>query len=239
VHRPANGAGEAGTGDPAETLRRVAALGPYFTVATGGDATPGWRPAQELYRDQAVLAGVVERVRRRLGTPETRVAASIFFQGWAARLWAVSLAAVTREGRLPALPPETLLWRDDEGSVELRIERPVLRAEVDQLRQEVVHQHLEPLVAAVGRLVPIAAGLLWGNAASALLGAARVLDGAVPAAATELATGLLTHDPLRGTVEVVTGGRSLRRSCCLFYRVPGGGLCGDCVLRRAPARRPG
>ncbi|MFD2121439.1 (2Fe-2S)-binding protein [Streptomyces cirratus] len=22
-----------------------------------------------------------------------------------------------------------------------------------------------------------------------------------------------------------------RRSCCLYYRVPGGGLCGDCVLR--------
>ncbi|MFI1618174.1 (2Fe-2S)-binding protein [Streptomyces lydicus] len=24
-----------------------------------------------------------------------------------------------------------------------------------------------------------------------------------------------------------------RRSCCLYYRVPGGGLCADCVLRRA------
>jgi FhuF-like iron-sulfur protein len=21
-----------------------------------------------------------------------------------------------------------------------------------------------------------------------------------------------------------------RRSCCLYYRVPGGGLCGDCTL---------
>ncbi len=27
-----------------------------------------------------------------------------------------------------------------------------------------------------------------------------------------------------------------RRSCCLYYRVPGGGICGDCVLRR-PVRR--
>jgi hypothetical protein len=23
-----------------------------------------------------------------------------------------------------------------------------------------------------------------------------------------------------------------RRSCCLLYRVPGAGICGDCVLRR-------
>ncbi|WP_297795301.1 (2Fe-2S)-binding protein, partial [Mycobacterium sp.] len=26
-----------------------------------------------------------------------------------------------------------------------------------------------------------------------------------------------------------------RRSCCLFYRLPGGSLCDDCVLR--PTRR--
>jgi ferric iron reductase protein FhuF len=25
-----------------------------------------------------------------------------------------------------------------------------------------------------------------------------------------------------------------RRSCCLYYRVPGGGLCDDCVLTRQP-----
>ncbi|MEU7551440.1 (2Fe-2S)-binding protein [Streptomyces sp. NPDC044571] len=24
----------------------------------------------------------------------------------------------------------------------------------------------------------------------------------------------------------------VRRSCCLYYKVPGGGFCGDCVLRR-------
>jgi hypothetical protein len=25
-----------------------------------------------------------------------------------------------------------------------------------------------------------------------------------------------------------------RRSCCLYYRVPGGELCGDCVLSHRP-----
>jgi hypothetical protein len=25
-----------------------------------------------------------------------------------------------------------------------------------------------------------------------------------------------------------------RRSCCLYYRIPGGGRCGDCALDRAP-----
>jgi len=29
-----------------------------------------------------------------------------------------------------------------------------------------------------------------------------------------------------------------RRSCCLFYRVPGGGTCADCVLNEITAPRP-
>jgi len=26
----------------------------------------------------------------------------------------------------------------------------------------------------------------------------------------------------------------MRRSCCLFYRLPGAGTCGDCVLDERP-----
>ncbi|MET7378289.1 (2Fe-2S)-binding protein [Streptomyces sp. NPDC005526] len=29
-----------------------------------------------------------------------------------------------------------------------------------------------------------------------------------------------------------------RRSCCLYYRVPGGGVCGDCCFPRAPRSSP-
>ena len=28
-----------------------------------------------------------------------------------------------------------------------------------------------------------------------------------------------------------------RRTCCLYYRLPGGGLCGDCVLHQRRAAR--
>ncbi|MGB3523980.1 MAG: (2Fe-2S)-binding protein, partial [Mycobacterium sp.] len=28
-----------------------------------------------------------------------------------------------------------------------------------------------------------------------------------------------------------------RASCCLFYRTPGGGLCGDCALTHKPQVR--
>lgn len=55
-------------------------------------------------------------------------------------------------------------------------------------------------------------------------------------AAALLAAGLLADGgPLEGTGtylhEPGLGVAFLRRSCCLYYKVPGGGLCGDCVLR--------
>jgi ferric iron reductase protein FhuF len=90
----------------------------------------------------------------------------------------------------------------------------------------------------------VAPGLLWGNAASALAGTLRVLyawclgEGARPGAAARAVAlvGELMADPLlRDAGGLRAGGPGApaytRRSCCLYYRVPGGGLCGDCALR--------
>jgi ferric iron reductase protein FhuF len=66
--------------------------------------------------------------------------------------------------------------------------------------------------------------VLAGNAASALVGTARVLGWGWPLAERALARGWLAG--------ALAGSR--RTTCCLYYRVPGGGLCGDCVLDRVP-----
>ena len=219
--------------DPAlRAFRAAAAVGPYFAVAVGLDEGPGWRPAGDLYADTAVLGALVERVRVRLGTPESRVAASIFFQGWAARLWSVGLAVLVHTGRLPTLTPATLRWRDLGGTVYLGVERPELGpGSAERLADLVVGQHLEPLAEALRRAVPMSGRVLWGNAASALrgaaeaLGAARLLDRG-PAAA--LAGSVGSRGRMRDTLDA----EGRRRSCCLYYRVPGGGICGDCVLAR-------
>lgn len=109
----------------------------------------------------------------------------------------------------------------------------------------VLSGHLEPLAAALP--VKVAPGLLRGNAASALTAALRVLVASRPAlapAARDLAQALLTTGTLSGTGALRSTGTAagpglefLRRSCCLFYRVPDGGYCGDCPLP-VPARRP-
>jgi ferric iron reductase protein FhuF len=54
-----------------------------------------------------------------------------------------------------------------------------------------------------------------------------------------VAARLLRTGPLAGTGTLAyRGGRPAfrRRSCCLYYRVPGGALCADCGLTRVPAR---
>ena len=83
------------------------------------------------------------------------------------------------------------------------------------------------------------AGLLRGNSASALTGALGALvrwQPALAGPARELAVQLLGQADLAGAGEL-TGGRELsfrRNSCCLYYRLPGGGLCGDCCLDHPP-----
>ncbi len=92
-------------GLPAGTLGQVAAVGPYFAVSTGPVVEPGWRPVRALYTDQAVLAGLVGRVRVRLGVGDSRVAASILVQGHAAGVDPDTARTQLREGDTTAERP--------------------------------------------------------------------------------------------------------------------------------------
>ena len=102
--------------------------------------------------------------------------------------------------------------------------------------EQVVTGRLTPLAEAIRREVKIADGLLRGNAASALIGALVVLTTGCPGLAgpaRELAERLLSTGALAGTASFTDPGLAVRRnSCCLYYLAPGGGLCGDCSLRR-------
>jgi hypothetical protein len=216
-------------------LADAARVGPFFAVDTDPDIAdhPLWRPFTELHG--RALPAQIAAVRAKLGTGETRVAASLLFQGIAGRLWSPVLAAAAEHGVLPDLEPARTYWRAASPGPVLLAAPGVdgLSADPAAVRRVVVERHLRPLVAAVRVLTPVAEGLLWGNAASALTGALAVLTGARPASAAQgrrLVEELLSMPPLRGTGTLGPQG-FLRRSCCLYYRVPGGGLCGDCALR--------
>lgn len=193
------------------------------------------------------LASRVRRVAGVLRTSEARVAASVAQQGLAARLWSVALGCAALYGAVPDLAPRLLRW-DPGGSAPddlwLTTVRP-LPADAVTIADLVLHGHLEPLAAALRSRHRLAPGLLRGNAASALAGAARELDRwghrngrtDVAARAGSLARELLA-DPLLAGTGTLTGTAFRRRSCCLYYRVPGGGVCGDCCLVRPPRSSP-
>ncbi|MGW1625388.1 (2Fe-2S)-binding protein [Streptomyces sp. NPDC002172] len=217
----------------------------------------------DVYRN--ALTFRVDAVSRRLRTGEPRVAASIAHQGLAARLWSVALGCAVRYGRLPDLGPGLLHWDpgatapDDLWLAEVRAlpagtgpaapGDPVVPADpavlADAVVRVVVHGHLEPLGAALRDRYGLAAGLLWGNAGSALAGAARELDrwaranrcADVAARTRALADALFAH-PLLSATGTRTGLAFRRRSCCLYYRVPGGGVCGDCCFTQPPRSSP-
>lgn len=218
-------------------------VGGFFVLRTTAPETGGaHRPLSRLYAgEDGPLTARVDRVAARLRAPERRVGASVAHLGLAARLWSTALGPAALYGRIPDLAPDELHWDgaltspDDlwwSGSA-------TLPATVDSLRAAVQEAHLVPLHAALRRDGRISPRLLWGNAGSALAGALRELTRwarardrpEVAERAAALVAGLLDHPDLAGTVR---GPRLRRASCCLYYRCPGGGLCGDCVFDHAP-----
>jgi ferric iron reductase protein FhuF len=118
--------------------------------------------------------------------------------------------------------------------------------------REAVERHLIPLGEALCRVVPLSRHIRRGNVASALAAAAAMLGASDPAGragtdpvggrARAILRALLEDGPLRtaGTLEPAGPGAPpffLRHNCCLYYRIPGGGTCGDCVLAAPPGSR--
>ncbi|MFD0318669.1 (2Fe-2S)-binding protein [Streptomyces flavalbus] len=242
---------------PDPLLGALAALGGFFVLRTAVDLAcepPAGLPTLADVYDGTVSRGRgdcvtfrVRKVARSLGTRETRTAASVAHLGLAARLWSVALGCAAVYGRVPDLDPGRLRWDPDASAPDdlwLAGVRP-LPGDAETVAAVVLDAHLAPLAALLRDRYRLASGLLWGNAASALTGAARELDRwahahgrpDVAARAGALTRRLLAHPPLTGT-GTLTGTAFRRRSCCLYYRAPGGGLCGDCCLTRAPSPKP-
>jgi hypothetical protein len=252
--------------DAAEALAAAAGAGPYFALEPWADGA-GWRPAILLATDPAVLANWVSHARAviagRAGLAAAevaeRVAASIVFLGLAARLVSPPLGAAVLGGVVPDLTLDNLWWRPvDGGPVPLAAD-PVTGQEIGDaasggrlddaaalLSERCVQGMAGPVAGAFQARFRLSPLVLRGNIASALAGAAGMLARSFPdraETAGQLTARVLALGPLRGTGELVQPDASqprrflVRRSCCLYYRIPGAGTCGDCVLTPEPVRR--
>jgi iron complex transport system ATP-binding protein len=283
-----------GRNDIQTALAAAADLGMFFRLADPAVDPADWQPVRLLYGDQPSLGQLSRRqwdggqpsrgqpdggqdhldvllasVRAALGGCEPRVAASLFFQGYASRLLSPPLACLTANGCIPGMTADRLRWRHPEDQmIELGLTAdggwagPDRRL-IEQLVAAAFEEHLQPLADALRRRVRISAALLTGNAASALVSGLALLAERLGPDWRSLAIHALAQPSLRGggswggspergspergspergspergspaRGSPARGGAKepafVRRSCCLYYRVAGGGLCADCPL---------
>jgi ferric iron reductase protein FhuF len=210
---------------------------------------PGWSPFAALLGATSATDSVVgatrqdlaQRPRSRLSSIEVRVAASIHSLDDAARLVSPALATAVLADTIPVLTPRNTWCRPRRsgaltvGITAVRAEEPRRDADAAarQLRTLVLQPLIVPLARAYRQRFGLADLLMWGNVASAVVGAAGQLTERCPPVGTRLegiVAALLGAPPLAGSVRRLPPD-FLRNSCCLYYRLPDGGLCGDCVLR--------
>ncbi len=227
-----------------DALAAAAALGPFFGLAEppGSD----WVSWAELVDHPEAVARRVEGARTLLtagpGTPDVpcRVVASVVHLGLVARLLSPPLGAALISRVLPVLPAGSVrLHLLGSNPVPLAFDRPSgvpvpgppdVAAALD--RHWLVPL-AGPLTTAVGRWYGLSSQVLMGNHTSAVAGALRMLADARPELAGESAAvldALLADGSLAGRGRLRPDGSFVRRSCCLWYRLPGAGTCGDCVL---------
>lgn len=245
----------------AAVLTGLAELGGFFelTPPAGTDAVP-W---SVLLADDP-LGARIDTVRgalaRSSGLPvdevDQKVAVSALQVGLASRLWSVALAGAVLHRWVPDLSSANLLASPGHGGpVPLALADPTRGYAVpdaastaaEVIAQVVVRGSLRDLDDACARVGRTPRRALLSNAASSLVGAARVLATHRPHAGQQawaLARLLLLDPDLRpggralgraGLPSGVGGGMErpeeafLRGGCCLFDRLPGHGLCPDCV----------
>ena len=235
------------------------ALGLYFGLPdptdpdpTGPDPTgpgpandrDGWRPAALLYEPGARQGGaggpldeLLDAVQARLGGCERRVAASLFYQGYAARLLSPQLGCLATSGCVPAVPTGELNWREPAAEmIQLGLPPgPGWQGPAGPLLAQLLVQsftaHLHPLATAIRARVHLSADLLTGNASSALISGLRLLDRRLAGGWRPFAVRALAEPQLNGSGTLTAAEPGFtRRSCCLYYRTHSGGLCGDCPL---------
>ena len=229
--------------DAADALRAAAAVGAFFDVV-GLPPGRGWCTLRDLVRTPAVLDRRVARTRRGVARPPAvvadavplRTAASIDLLDLAARVLSPALGAAALTSLTPQFRLDRLWLRSE--SAQLAVTAPeasptaTARAAAQALYAGVVSTVLVPLVDAYADRYRLSTKVLWGNVASALHGSTGVLLASgleVELDPAEITAALLGTKLLDRTVRS-TQPRFIRNSCCLYYRIPGAGVCGDCLL---------
>lgn len=202
----------------------VSGTGFFALESLGAEPDDGWLPFTDVRPDGPPPPR---------GDVEPRVHASLWFLGWSARLVSPWLGTAVVAGAVPLVPASSLWFLPSAQPVRLAVVGSIawVEASLPTLYDACLGALVEPLLAATASAYSVSPQVMWGNVASSVVGAGTVLrQSADPGRVDAWVGGLLATGELSGRGDF-TGTRFVRNSCCLMYRIPGAGLCGDCVLR--------
>jgi len=222
-------------GQPGIPLTELAGIGSFFTLSTGPtDACSGWLQARALIGDAGALRGAIDGVAARLGGGRRWIAASLFYQAWAAQLTSVYAGSAALYGAVPKLPADRIFYRPrPSGPAELAA-TPLEAVSAEAGWRHLHDDHLVPLAEAIRRHMRIGRFLLLGNEASALAGSLTVLA----SARGESLQALLCNRwatpaelaPAGRWMSAPDGPRFARTTCCGYELLDEGSRCADCSL---------
>lgn len=233
-----------------EALVSASEIGPYFAMESAV-AQEEWHTVADLWAGTGCLSERVTTAREYLSSRtntevDLRASASISSLGFISRLVSPALATACLAGVIPRLDPHHMYWRPVVGGpVPIAFDATdgmtasTAAEAAAELERAVLSACVEPVLTAYSREFALSLRVLRGNVASALAGAAGMLIRArrsLRLDPVEVVHAMLAQPSLIGTghYERPFDGRPerffVRHNCCLFYRVPGGGTCGDCVL---------
>lgn len=214
-------------------------FGPFFELTELTEPPTGWTRVSELTTDRQLLGARVDAVRQALAGLAARdieeiplrVAASTAQLGVSARLLAPMLAATV--DRVALGPLEDLFFLDRLGG-------PFPLGTIPDTERDTPPINLvaavRPVLVAYTSAYSLSPRVAWGNVASALASAARMIYAVDPAAGRSAVacTGrLLQTQELGDAGRLTADGHFRRRSCCLIYRAASEPtFCEDCVLAR-------
>lgn len=257
-----------GSAPLADTLAAARAhFGGHDVLGTRLDAPAGWVPAADFVTGGPALDALIARATDTTATGRRDIGGTLLAEGWA---WALAVRAVGTllfGCRIPAMAPREVSLEfamgdatitgmalaggaygvagDPAGGPSLVL-LPDEDALLARLHEE-LHDHLEPLLAAISQATGRPLRALWRSAGDRLGGAFLWLGEVV--GRRERAWDLGTRCMERGgPLAVGAGFRVLehagiaeptrnRRSCCLIYRADGQDTCFTCPLTTEAERR--
>jgi ferric iron reductase protein FhuF len=225
-----------------------------------------WLSCHDLVADPGGLGRIIRGTGRAIGTDDQMVAASIFIQGYAYRIATLAVACLTVGGVIPGSQPDAMavgLGRgrvskvayldptvfdvlDNHSPADALADPSTADRALTLILEQVVENHLRPLIVTTHDQVRIGDRLLWGNVAASVSTAFRTMEGCLGPWVLPLGERFFELAPpelqgLGAFLSLEADGRKgwfwERTNCCLFYQIEGHAKCSDCSLTPAAERR--